>query len=138
MELDENLSEAHASLGIISKTCDFDWLSAERSFRKAIDLNPNYSTALQWYAEHLAFRGKYEESLNEISTALELDPFSLVINRMKCNILVFANWLNEALARLNMTVELYPESSIVRLKLSDVFAAKGMQAEAVRQYLKAF
>lgn len=138
LELDENLAEAHASLGIIIKTYDFDLVGAEREFRRAIALNPNYPTARQWYAEHLAFTGRLEASIDEISKALELDPFSLVINRMKGNILGFSNRHDEAIDQLNKTIELYPESSIVRLNLGDAFAAKGMRSEAVRQYLKAF
>lgn len=135
LELDANLAEARASLGYIINTYDFDWKAAEREYKTAIELNPNYATARQWFAEHLAFRGKTDEALIEISKALELDPFSVVINRMKGNILGFAGRYDEAISQLRKTVELYPENSLVRFNLGEAFAAKGMHSEAVGQYL---
>ncbi len=135
LALDANLAEAHASLGYVINTYDFDWEAAEREYKTAIKLNPNYATARQWYAEHLAFRGKTNEALVEISKAMELDPFSVVINRMKGNILGFDGRSDEAIAQLKKTIELYPENSFVRFNLGEVFAAKRMYSEAVAQYL---
>ena len=137
LELDANLAEAHASLGRILNSYDFDWKGAEREYKKAIELNPNYATAHQWYAEHLAFREMTDEAIKEISIALELDPFSLVINRMQGNIFVFAQRYDEGIAQLKKTIELYPENALVRFNLGDAFAAKGMHSEAVEQYLVA-
>lgn len=138
LELDPNLAEAHASLGYIINTYEFDWGSAEREYKNAIRLNPNYATAHQWYAEFLACMGRNDEALSEISTALELDPLSLVINRMMGNILGFAGRPDEALAQLKRTVDLYPESPRVRYNLGDAFATLKMYPEAVEQYLAAF
>lgn len=135
LELDENLAEAHASLGRIFNSYDFDWNGAEREFTKSIQLNPNYPTAHQWYAEFLAFSGRSNESLKEIAKALELDPLSLVINRMKGNFLSFAGRPDEAIAQLNKTAELYPENALVRYNLGDTFAVKGIYSESVEQYL---
>jgi TolB-like protein/lipopolysaccharide biosynthesis regulator YciM len=135
LELDENLAEAHASLGRILNSYDFDWEGAEREFKEAVKLNPNYATAHQWYAELLAFRGRPDEALQEIKTALELDPFSLTVNRMKGNVLTFAKRYDEAIVQLNKTLELYPESALVRFNLGDAFVAQKMYAEAVEQYL---
>lgn len=138
LELDPNLAEAYASLGYIANTYDYDWDSAEQHYKTALRLNPNYATARQWYAEHLAFRGRLDEALSEISVALELDPFSLVINRMKGNILSFAKRHDEAIAQLNKTIELYPESPVVRFNLAEALAAKGMYPESIEQYLIGF
>jgi adenylate cyclase len=138
LEVDENLAEAHASLGRLLNSYDFDWPGAEREFVRAIELNPNYPTVHQWYAEFLAFSGRHDEALREISRALELDPLSLVINRMKGNILSFAGRQDEALAQLNKTADLYPENALVRYNLGDIFTLKGMRREAVEQYLIAF
>lgn len=137
LELDENLAEAHASLGRIFNSFDFNWSGAEREFIKSIKLNPNYPTVHQWYAEFLAFSGRSDESLKEISIALELDPLSLVINRMKGNFLSFAGRHDEAIAQLNKTAELYPENALVRYNLGDIFAAQGMYSKSVEQYLVA-
>jgi tetratricopeptide (TPR) repeat protein len=138
LELDQNLSEAHASLGRILNSFDYDWDNAEREFTRSIRLKPNYPTVHQWYAELLAFRGRHDEALTAISTALELDPLSLTINRMKGNILTFAGRNDEAIVQLNRTAELYPENSLVRYNLGDAYAAKGAFRESVEQYLTAF
>lgn len=137
MELDRSLAEPHASLGYIANTYDFNWAGAKREYEHAIKLNPNYPTAHQWYAEHLAFKGMPDEALKEISKAIELDPLSLVINRMKGNILGFAGRYDESIDQLKKTIEMYPESAIVRFNLGEAYAAKGMRSEAVEQYLTA-
>ena len=138
LELDQDLAEAHASLGYITTTHYYDWDRAEKEYLRALELRPNYATAHQWYAEHLAFRGRTEEALANISIALELDPFSLVMNRMKGNILGFAGRYDEAIEQLVKTVELYPESPIVRFNLGEAYAAKGMYPEAIEQFLTGF
>lgn len=138
LRLDGNLAEAHASLGYIKYSYDYDWDGAERELEAALRLRPGYATARQWHAEFLAFRGQTDEALNEISVALELDPFSLVINRMKGNILGFAKRYDEAIVQLQKTVELYPESPVVRFNLGEAYAAKGMHDEAIEQYLIGF
>ncbi len=135
LDLDPNLAEGHASLGLILQTYDFDWEGAEREFKTAIRLNPNFATAHQWYAEHLAFRGETDRALAKISDALELDPFSLVINRMKGNLLSFSNKHDEALAQFNKTLELYPNYGLVIFNIGDTLASKGMKKEAVGHYL---
>jgi tetratricopeptide (TPR) repeat protein len=135
LDLDAELAEAHASLGYIINTYDFDWEGAEREYKTALQLNPNYATAHQWYAEHLAFKGRTDEALVEISKAVELDPFSVVINRMKGNILGFAGRYEEAIAQLKKTIDFYPENSFARYNLGEALAAKGMYSEAVGQYL---
>lgn len=135
LELDGELAEAHASLGYITTTYDYDWDRAEDHYRAALASRPNYATAYQWYAEHLAFRGRTDGALAAISAAAELDPFSLVINRMKGNILGFAGRHDEAIEQLNRTVELHPDNPVVRFNLGEAYAAKRLYAEAIEQYL---
>ena len=80
LELDETLAEAHAVLGIIKTRCDWDWIAARRAFERAIEINPNYPTAHQWYGNYLDTLGRFEEALREKRRALELDPLSLSIH----------------------------------------------------------
>ena len=81
LELDEGLAEAHASLGLLKSDADWDWVSAEREYRKAVELNPNYATAHQWLSILLgATLGHVQQGLAEAKTALELDPLSPAIN----------------------------------------------------------
>ena len=135
LEIDEDLAEAHASLGRILNSYDFDWEGAEREYKKAIKINPNYATAHQWYAEHLAFKGRQDEALKEISKALEIDPFSLAVNRTMGNILGFAKRYDESIVQLKKTEELYPQNALVKFNLGDAFALKNMYSEAIEQYL---
>ena len=80
LSMDEGLAEAHASLGLILAIFDFDWLAAERHFRRSIELSPNASTTHQWYGMQLVAAGRAEEGLAEARRALELDPLSLPAN----------------------------------------------------------
>ena len=80
LELDENLPEAHATLAGISQFYDYDWTKAEDEFKRAIQLNPNYATAHQWYGQLLVCQERWGEVHDEIKKALNLDPLSLMIN----------------------------------------------------------
>jgi tetratricopeptide (TPR) repeat protein len=79
IELDESLAEAHTSLASVAQNYDWDWSTAEKEYRRAIALNPNYATAHHWYAECLALQGRFDEAFSEIGKARELDPLSLII-----------------------------------------------------------
>jgi TolB-like protein/DNA-binding winged helix-turn-helix (wHTH) protein len=106
LSLDEQLAEAHAALGGILVDYDHDYAGAEREFRRAIELNPNYATTHQWYGELLAVSGRHEEARVEFLRALEIDPFSLIVNRSYGESLLFARKYDEAIAQLKKTLEL--------------------------------
>jgi serine/threonine protein kinase/Tfp pilus assembly protein PilF len=78
--LDDTLAEAYASLGYISTIYEWEWKRAERNFKQAIELNPNYATAHHWYSVFLFAVGRFDESIVEIKRAQELDPHSSIIN----------------------------------------------------------
>lgn len=80
LALDETLVEAHTALALIREQYEWDWPGAEREFKRAIELNPNYATAHQWYSEYLTFVGRTEESLAHIRLAHKLELNSLIIN----------------------------------------------------------
>jgi TolB-like protein/Flp pilus assembly protein TadD len=79
IEIDGDLAEAHVSLANILKVYDHDWLAAERLYRQALQLNPNYVHAYRGYAALLAATGRFEESTPQIRCAQELDPLSVVV-----------------------------------------------------------
>jgi tetratricopeptide (TPR) repeat protein len=79
LELDEGLAEAHTSLGLIALIYDWDWRTSEKEYRRAIQLDRNYATAHHWYAELLAYLGRFDEAFAEIELARQLDPLSLII-----------------------------------------------------------
>src|SRR5690606_30813131 len=62
LQLDPFLAEAHASLGYIALYYDWDWDAAEAAFQRSIELNPSYTVAHQWYANHLVARGRFDEA----------------------------------------------------------------------------
>ncbi|MCA1637580.1 MAG: protein kinase [Acidobacteria bacterium] len=82
LEIDETLAEAHNALADILYEYDWKFAEAEREFKRAIELNPNYATARHWYAEYLLVLGRNEEAIAEVKRAQELDPLSLIINSM--------------------------------------------------------
>jgi len=134
LELDEKLAEAHASLGQIAAYYDYDFVTAEREYRRALELNPNYATAHQWLAEHLSAMKRFDEALAEIRRALELDPLSLIINRIYADILLDARRYDEAIAQYRKTIELEPSSMLPHYFLARAFEAKGNYEGAVREY----
>jgi tetratricopeptide (TPR) repeat protein len=69
LKLNEALAEAHTSLGLIAENYNYDWRTTEEEFRRAIQLNPHYPTARQWYAECLAWQGRFDEAVTESERA---------------------------------------------------------------------
>jgi Tfp pilus assembly protein PilF/TolB-like protein len=78
LSLDENLAEAHAVLAWIHFFYDWKWENAESEFRRALELNPNYATAHQWYGLTLIARGRFDDAIRQFRTASELDPLSSI------------------------------------------------------------
>jgi eukaryotic-like serine/threonine-protein kinase len=79
LSINENLAEAHAALAFITYRYHLKWAEAEQQFKRAIELNPNYATAHQWYSSYLAALGRVDEAVVQARTAHELEPFSLTI-----------------------------------------------------------
>jgi eukaryotic-like serine/threonine-protein kinase len=80
LELDDSLAEAHASLAFVRFYYDWNWSAAESSFRRAIDLNPNYATAHHWYGWCLIMRQRFDEAVESFRRAGDLDPLSVIIH----------------------------------------------------------
>jgi TolB-like protein/DNA-binding winged helix-turn-helix (wHTH) protein/Flp pilus assembly protein TadD len=126
LELDGDLAEAHASLGLIAYHFDWDWDAARQHFERAITLNPNYATAHHWYAEaYLMPMGRVDEAIVEIRKARELDPLSPAIATDLGKELFFARRHDEAIAELRGVLELDPEFVAAHNWLSDAYLEKG-------------
>jgi serine/threonine-protein kinase len=108
LELDESLAEAHTSLGWVTFVYDWDWASAGAQFRRAIELNPRYSVARQWYSWFLLAMGRTDEALAEGRMALELDPASVSIRRGMGWLEYYARRPALALEHLRKAVEMNP------------------------------
>jgi len=129
LQLDDNLPEAHAALALIVQNHDYDWQTAEKEFKRAIELNPNYATGHQWFAEHLAWRGRFEEALRESERARQLDPLSLIIASDNAAILLYARQYDRAIAQFNAVREMDPNFPR-GLLIYAAYLHKGMFAEA--------
>ena len=129
LELDENLAEAHTALALIVQNYDWDWETAEKEYRRAIELNPNYATAHHWYAEHLALLGHFDEALRESERARELDPLSLIIATDNGAILYFSRQYDRAIEKLRAVLEVDPNFTHAHI-LEYVYVQKGMFADA--------
>ncbi len=134
LALDDKLAEAHASLGQITAYYDYDFATAEREYRRAIELNPNYAPAHQWYAELLSAMKRFDEALVEIRRALELDPLSVIINRIYADILLDERRFDESIEQFKKTIDLEPNLPILHYFLGRAYAGKGMHDQAVAEF----
>ena len=132
LALDSTLAEAHAALALIVQNHDWDWQAAEREFRQAIALNPNYATAHHWYAEHLMWRGRFDEALQESERARLLDPLSLIIAADNGAILYYARQYDRAIQRFRSVRTVDPTLSRAYLLVS-VYADHGMVDQALAE-----
>ncbi len=137
LALDDTLAEPHNALAILKGDYDWDWPGAEREFRRAIELNPGYSTAHQWYAELLSELGRHEEALAEIKRAQQLDPLSLIINAASGKILLYAGRDDLAIEQLRKTLEIDPNFAHAHHFLGYVYVRKGAFTEAIAEFQRA-
>jgi len=136
LALDEMLAEPHASLGLLAMNYDWDWATAEKEFRRAIELNPNYPTAHHWYAEFLAAVGRFDESLGQIKRARELDPLSLIINADMGKLLYYSRRYDDALKQLEETVKMDAEFPQAHIWLGSLYSTIGRYGDAIAAFQK--
>jgi TolB-like protein/Tfp pilus assembly protein PilF len=137
LALDDTLAEAHTSLAYVNSFYEWDWKAAEKEFKRAIKLNPNYATAHHWYAFHLAAHGRHEEGIREVRRAQELDPLSLIINTEVGWAYYFARQYDKAIKQYRAAIELEPGFGVARFFLGEAYAQKGMYKESVAELRKA-
>jgi len=130
LEIDETLAEAHTSLALVLENYDYDWQGAEREFRRAIELDPDYATAHQWYAEYLSWQGRFDEALEESERARQIDPLSLIVATDHGAILYFARNYDRAITQLRAVLDMDPGFDRARMLLAVVYADKGDFAKA--------
>ena len=134
LDLDNELAEAHNSLAELLYRFDRDWVAAEREFKRALELNPNYAPAHHWYSIYLSFRGRETEALAEAQKAYELDPLSPVVGANLAKILQENGDRDGAIAQAKKTLELDPNSAVTHAVLGVVYEDKQMYANAITEY----
>jgi TolB-like protein/DNA-binding winged helix-turn-helix (wHTH) protein/Tfp pilus assembly protein PilF len=137
LSLDNSLAEAHTSLAFVSLYFDRDWARAEREFRRAIDLNPNYANGHHWYAEFLSLVGRHDLAIAESERARELDPLSNIINTWVGSRYFFARQYDKALEQYRGAVEMDPTFVPAHLVLGQAYEQKGMLHEAIAEIERA-
>jgi TolB-like protein/Tfp pilus assembly protein PilF len=137
LQIDDTLSEAHTSLAVIKLHYEWVWLEAEQGFKRAIELNPTYAGAHDWYAELLEAIGRTEDALAEVKRARELDPLSLIINTDVGWHYYFQRRYDLALDRLSRALEIDPNFSPAHLFLGQVYVQLSRAEDANREFRKA-
>ena len=136
LQLDENLAEAHASMGKILTDYSWDWAQAEKELQLAIERKPNYPHTHQWYAILLANMGRADEAIREANRAVELDYFSPVTTTQLGNVLYRARQYDQAITVLRKTLDLEPNFVSARTYLGLCYLMKGSYDEARAEFQK--
>jgi len=134
IELDNSLAEPHASLAFIAETYDWDWPGAEREYKQALELNPSYAQAHNWYAGYLTYTGRFNEGIAEAMRARELDPLSLPLNNALAGRLLAGGRYDEAFGQVQRTLELDDHFAPAHQTLGWIYLHSGKQKEAIREF----
>jgi TolB-like protein/DNA-binding winged helix-turn-helix (wHTH) protein len=137
LRLDEASAEAHTSLAAVELILNWNWSGAEREFKRAIELNPNYSPAHVWYAHYLVAMGRFDESSAEARRSLELDPFSEWTMDISEWALLLARRYDLTVQQSQKSLELAPEFPWAHYDLGQTYVQTGRGSEAVREFMKA-
>ncbi|MGH9860444.1 MAG: protein kinase domain-containing protein [Candidatus Acidiferrales bacterium] len=136
LDLDESLAEAHISLAALLYL-SLEPEEAERRFQRGLELNPGYATGRQWYALHLASRGRTEDALREIRRAQELEPLSLIISANSAWCLYLGRRFDEAVSQAQRTIQLNQNFAVAHEYLAQAFAAQGRFEDAITEMQRA-
>lgn len=136
LELDETLAEAHASLAGVKSDYDLDWAGSERELKRAIELNPNYAQAHDWYAQSLTHQGRHVEAIAEARRAVQLDPLTRPFNNHLGGALLFARRNDEAIEHCRKMTELDPKNAGAYHLLGSAYRYKGAYKQAIEAYKK--
>jgi len=132
LEIDDTLGEAHASLAWFYTFYQWDWSAAENEFKRAIELNPNYATAHEWYGVYLFAMGRFDEAIAETERARDLDPLSPIINAIVGVAYYFTSRYEESIKNHQKTLELDPNFLLANTWIVLAYVANGMCESAVR------
>lgn len=133
LEIDGTLAEPYAALGV-TRQDEWRWEDAEREYKRAIELNPNYATTHHWYSLLLAYQNRLEEALSEIRQAQGLDPLSLIINQTHGEVLGYLRKYDKAIEQLKKTTELDQNFWVPHTWLGVIFERQGRFDEAIPEF----
>jgi TolB-like protein/Flp pilus assembly protein TadD len=134
LQLDPSLAEAHASLGHIKLIYDWDWSGAEAEFKRAIELNPAYATAHQWYALYLNAVGRTPEALAQLEIAAGLDPLSPTIQTAIAEAYYFARQYDASVTAGRKALQLNPDFALAYLVLGRAYVQQQKYDDAIAAF----
>jgi len=137
LEIDNGLAEAHTSFAFATMYYDWDWSSAEREFKRAIELNPSYATARSWYAFFLTVMGRFQQASDVREEAQGLDPLSVVVSADVGLALYFERKYDQAIEQYLKTLEMDPLFVAAYIPLGAAYVQKSMHKEALEVFSKA-
>jgi serine/threonine protein kinase/Tol biopolymer transport system component/tetratricopeptide (TPR) repeat protein len=137
LEIDDSLAEAHAALAFTILCYDWDWNEAEKGFKRALDINPNYGLAHQWYSNLLAAQCRFNEAIAEVKRAQEVNPLSMMDRSITGWTYYHARQYEFALQELEKAIELDRSFGNGHMMLGNVFERLGRYDEAIRAFEKA-
>jgi TolB-like protein/Tfp pilus assembly protein PilF len=135
--IDNNLAEAHASLGAALYSNDMNFVESKREFERAIELDPNYANAHYFFGfSVLLALGEFDRAIAELRRAVELDPFSVVINANLGYGYTIVRRYPEALSQLQKTLEMDPNFGHTYRCLGQALELSGQLDQAIAAYEK--
>jgi TolB-like protein/Flp pilus assembly protein TadD len=134
IELDDALADPHASLAFIAETYEWDWATAEREYKRALELNPGDAQAHNWYAGYLTYTGRFDDGISEAVRARDLDPLSLPINNALAGRMLAAGLNDQALRQAQETLELDSHFAPAHQTLGWIYLHDGRQQEAIQEF----
>ena len=134
LEIDPTLAEAHCALAYARFEYDWDLANTESEYLRAINLNPSYASAHQWYAEYLMINQRPGEAEVELQKARELDPLSQPINLITAALFYMTRRYDEAISHGQKTIELDPNFGPGYTFMAACYEKKEMYDEAVNAY----
>ena len=137
LKVDPDLVEAQVSLAFVKCLFERDWQEAEAGFKRALELNPNYGPAHQWYGVSLAGAGRLDEAVAQVKRAQQVDPLSLTINAVVGWMLYFAREYDKAIEQEKIVLEMDADFALAHRYLGLIYEQKGMYAEAISEFQKA-
>ena len=137
LEIDDTLAEVHTSLGLVKLTYDWDWPGAEREFKRAIKLSPNYATARDWYSAYLMATGRIDDAIREIKHAQQLDPLSPIITTGLARQLYYACQPEQAIEQCVKILEMEPNFAPAHWFLGQSYEQQGKYDQAISELQQA-
>jgi len=132
IEIDGELAEAHTSLAFTKQYFEFDWPVIEQEYLKAIELNPGYAPARQWYGEYLFIHKRWDESQKEILKALELDPLSYIIRNELGWFYHYQDKIDKAIKEYMKVIEMAPDYAVAYFNMGTAYLLEGNSDEAIK------